>query len=358
MSDPLKQHDALLRQHQFELVRQGKHFIYRNPEGKVYVTSATPSDSRWAKTALTTLKRVIDSPPVPMTLAISEFDREQAANLLAGDSKQRGPGHGKQKHSGGTGIGYIDKPVKEIASTRTLEEKQHEKAQHQWESRVREERRQFIEDIIRKAKPLIAKINQDNERRRQLTVDQFKYYAETRLRKDVETFVRLRNRCKCPDDDCTCGKIRIANYRVSPLFHVLACHDSLSALSDHEMDEVENCKACLEDGDGYLMCPAHWFKSLHNVAVNPEKIIPPVEAITLNMFVKDAKEIFQFAMRNPGEFSKLWKHRMGLNNDVLTRYGLKKLKPIIEELLRTRPGSGAEDQSAWAPGRGRPDVYD
>lgn len=56
----LAKHDALLRQHNFILVRQNKHKVYRNPEGKVYVVGNTPSDCRWAQNALRTLKRVIN----------------------------------------------------------------------------------------------------------------------------------------------------------------------------------------------------------------------------------------------------------------------------------------------------------
>src|SRR5437868_4487984 len=110
MSNVVAKHDALLREHKFVLVREDKHKVYRNPEGKIYVTAATPSDRRAAFNMIKALKRCIAEPAKPMVIAISDFEREQAAQLIQGHQKQqptaRGMGRGKQRHSRGTGFIY------------------------------------------------------------------------------------------------------------------------------------------------------------------------------------------------------------------------------------------------------------
>src|SRR2546429_9045113 len=87
MSNALAKHDALLCQHKFVLVRDDKHKVYRNPEGKVYVTAATPSDWRGGVNMLKTLKRCIAEPAKPLGLAINDFEKEQAAQLIQGQPK-------------------------------------------------------------------------------------------------------------------------------------------------------------------------------------------------------------------------------------------------------------------------------
>jgi len=49
----------LLEEHQFDLVRQRKHKIYRNPDGLTFVLASTPSDWRSSRNALATLKRIL-----------------------------------------------------------------------------------------------------------------------------------------------------------------------------------------------------------------------------------------------------------------------------------------------------------
>jgi len=49
----------LLREYRFDLVRQRKHKIYRNPDGLTFVTASTPSDRRAPHNALSTLKRIL-----------------------------------------------------------------------------------------------------------------------------------------------------------------------------------------------------------------------------------------------------------------------------------------------------------
>jgi|SRR5579859_1010372 len=113
MSNPVQKHDQLLKAHGFRLIRSGRHLVYQNPQQKVYVTASTPSDHRAAANAISVLKRVIASPPVPVVLAISQFERDQAARVIQGQHKHQhvapGMGSGKQRRSRGTGYKYIEK---------------------------------------------------------------------------------------------------------------------------------------------------------------------------------------------------------------------------------------------------------
>jgi hypothetical protein len=116
----------LLRQHRFRLVRQTKHLVYTEPGGRVFVCSATPSDWRAAEASLSTLKRVIANPPQPMVLAIQEYERDLAAQVIAGQLKAQGAsagmGSGKQRPSRGTGYKYVERifTVEEIAQREQL----------------------------------------------------------------------------------------------------------------------------------------------------------------------------------------------------------------------------------------------
>jgi predicted RNA binding protein YcfA (HicA-like mRNA interferase family) len=47
-----------LRDSGFDLVRQKKHRVYKNPAGHTFVTSSTPSDHRWSDNALRQLERL------------------------------------------------------------------------------------------------------------------------------------------------------------------------------------------------------------------------------------------------------------------------------------------------------------
>jgi len=47
-----------LRVHGFELVRQRKHRVYKNPLGQTFVVASTPSDRRWSANALADLARL------------------------------------------------------------------------------------------------------------------------------------------------------------------------------------------------------------------------------------------------------------------------------------------------------------
>jgi hypothetical protein len=46
-------------EHNFDLVRQRKHKIYRNPNGMTFVVASTPSDWRASRNSLATLKRML-----------------------------------------------------------------------------------------------------------------------------------------------------------------------------------------------------------------------------------------------------------------------------------------------------------
>ena len=145
MSSTLAKHDALLRQHKFVLVREDKHKVYRNSEGKVYVTSATPSDWRAEFNMLTALKRCIAEPAKPMVIAISDFEREQAARLIQGRQKPQhtahGMGSGKQKHSRGTGFIY-DGPRIVPLEEQAIREAQRRQARENAQRRAEENRQQ------------------------------------------------------------------------------------------------------------------------------------------------------------------------------------------------------------------------
>jgi hypothetical protein len=147
MSNALAKHDALLRQHKFVLVRDDKHKVYRNPEGKVYVTAATPSDRRAGFNMLTALKRCIVEPAKPMVIAINDFEREQAAQLIQGQQKLQhaahGMGSGKRKHSRGTGFIY-EGPRMMTPEQQAIHEVQRQQA-HENAQRRAEEKRQRCE---------------------------------------------------------------------------------------------------------------------------------------------------------------------------------------------------------------------
>ena len=66
MANPVTQLQRALKENHFVLIRQDRHYIYKNHENKIFVTPATPSDTRWARNAISDLKRVLNSPPKPM----------------------------------------------------------------------------------------------------------------------------------------------------------------------------------------------------------------------------------------------------------------------------------------------------
>jgi len=145
LSDTTKQIDSLLRQHGFRLIRDTKHCVYRNPDGKIFICSKTPSDYRAGYNKLTNLKSVIANPPRPEIVAISEFEREQAAQIIQGQDKLPGPGRNKQKRTSGTGI-YWKEPEVMNVEQQLIQEQQRERARKNKDERrarklaLREER--------------------------------------------------------------------------------------------------------------------------------------------------------------------------------------------------------------------------
>lgn len=120
MSNTERQHDRLLKEHGFELIRTTKHRVYRNPEGRVYVTSSTPSDWRVANNRLTALKRCLASPIKPMSLATSDFERQEAATLIEGRRKAI-TGMGGASKSRGTGFFYDDRKILTVGQLQQIQ---------------------------------------------------------------------------------------------------------------------------------------------------------------------------------------------------------------------------------------------
>lgn len=112
MSNPVTKLESLLRQHGFKLVRQTKHLVYRNHEGKLFVTSKTPSDHRAVRNMVSTLERVIAS-PVPTSEVVEEERQRKALEPTIQLTVTVKPlegmqGAGKKAMSKGVGIFYDD----------------------------------------------------------------------------------------------------------------------------------------------------------------------------------------------------------------------------------------------------------
>lgn len=108
MSNTANQLNALLRQHDFRLVRQNKHYIWRSRDGVIWVTAATPSDVRAIHNQLKSLKRALAANQRSEILAVTEYERAQAALCIAPQQKSTTgvSGAGRQSRSSGTGFTY------------------------------------------------------------------------------------------------------------------------------------------------------------------------------------------------------------------------------------------------------------
>jgi len=138
MSDINKKVQSLLVQYGFRLIRETRHLVYRNSEGKVFVCSKTPSDYRVSQNMLTRLRLVVASPPRPEFVAISDFEREQAASIIQGQDKFSGLGTGKKKRSNGIGI-YYDTPLLPTIEEEAAQKEQQDRARkNENERRTRE----------------------------------------------------------------------------------------------------------------------------------------------------------------------------------------------------------------------------
>ena len=175
MADTAKQLESLLRQHTFHLIRETRHLVYRNREGKVFVCSKTPSDYRASRNMLTRLKLVIESPPRPEVVAISEFEREQAALIIQPQNKLPGPGGGKQKHSEGVGI-YWEETEQPTIEQEAIRKEQQERARKNKED-------QRTRKLAEQKEKLVLKTAREQEREKQREQREI---AAARLREQQE----------------------------------------------------------------------------------------------------------------------------------------------------------------------------
>lgn len=58
----------LLKKHKAELIRQNKHKIYRLPNGRIFITSATRTNERGYRDQLSTLRKLLQLNPRQKTL--------------------------------------------------------------------------------------------------------------------------------------------------------------------------------------------------------------------------------------------------------------------------------------------------
>jgi hypothetical protein len=110
MSDVFRKLDQLKREHGFTLVRATRHEVWKSREGVIWICASTPSDYRVAGNQLTSLKRAIREANTVEILAISQFERKQADELIRGREKATAgrPGAAGTKKSRGTGLMYVD----------------------------------------------------------------------------------------------------------------------------------------------------------------------------------------------------------------------------------------------------------
>ena len=105
--------DRLLRDHKFVLVRQDRHRIYKNPDGKIWVTSSTPSDSyHGLKNAIATLRAVIAAPPRSEVLSVEDYRKREAAIQLEKIEKTVAGEGGGRNGNGSNGSGFRDVVVR------------------------------------------------------------------------------------------------------------------------------------------------------------------------------------------------------------------------------------------------------
>lgn len=124
--------EQLLKQHKFKLVSQNKHLKYQNPEGKIFITSKTPSDWRAIKNMLTTLKQVIANRLPSSSVVEEERQRKLVEAEIALVAQRKATvgmsGAGKKAKSNGTGFIYIDRPVQFV----TEEQRELDRIATEW----------------------------------------------------------------------------------------------------------------------------------------------------------------------------------------------------------------------------------
>jgi hypothetical protein len=128
--------ERMLKEHQFRVVRQDRHKIYKNPDNRIFVTSSTPSDAyRWAHNAIACLKRVLAAPPRSEILSIQDCKEAEDAIRLQKQEKAKpgivGIGGKGSGSSGGTGVVYYgpnDEAPKRLSKKERRLKKERENA--------------------------------------------------------------------------------------------------------------------------------------------------------------------------------------------------------------------------------------
>lgn len=315
-----KQVDTLLRQQNFRLVRQAKHRVWRNPDGKVFVTAATPSDWRAVKNQITVLKHVIASDPVPEVVAISEFERREAlAKLARQEKKAPGAAAGPAK-SKGCGYTYIEKKP-EVISTLTPEQKQAEREQRALELLVRKARQEFVASIVAKHRVLAPKLKEEFQRR-------CLEYADNRLafelRRHYDREKRGRRQAGSQMNRTISGILEARAFQVDRI---------IGAAFD------ENCGLCEKKDGLFYYCFNHVYERYRAVALNIEKFMHswPAEDVA-----KDATKMFNEMMRSKIEGTVAQGRGIqGHERGILMRYAVRKANELTKQLLASRPMKSA-----------------
>lgn len=301
-----QQVDALLRQNNFRLVRQTKHRVWRNPDGKVFVTPSTPSDWRAVKNQVTDLRRILASDPVPEVVAISEYERREALAKLARQEKKTGGAAGAAKTKG-TGFTYIDKQ-REVTSTLTPEQRQAEREQRAWESLVRKTRQEFVASVTAKHKTLAPRFKED-------LVRQFREYAESRMEKEFRARPKSEKRAS-KTYACLKSIWKTERSRVRDM------------LGPNFYDRAEECSECQKDEENIYFCFGHAYEVARVIALNIEHFMP---FVTAEKVVKDAAHIFNAIMRGDETSRAPW------GTYIVMRYAVGRANELAEQLLASRP---------------------
>lgn len=312
-----KQIESLLKTNRFRLVRQSKHRVWRNPEGKVFVASTTPSDWRAAKKQLSTLKKVLASDPTPEVVAISEFERLEALTKIHAQEKKVS-GASQAAKTSGTGYVYIDKKKEEIVSTRSPEEKRAEREQRQWESLVRRTRQEFVANVVAKHKALLPKLQQELTRR-------YREYADKQLERELRSYDRG------PDPVIPLHK---CSRVLRCIFSILDNHSGRihKILGEDFNDRIKRCQQCIETEESLIRpCFQHNVERFRVIALNAEQFtrLATAEEVTSYM-----GKLFNASMRcNLDELVD----PEGGGLPILGHYAWKKARELTGQLLATRP---------------------
>jgi hypothetical protein len=110
--DPRTQFIQLRDQYKFKLVSDKNHYKFQDPEGRILITSKTPSDYRAYRNMVSVLRRVVAAPP-PSNAVIEEMRqrKELEEYIRLNPAKKSGAGiagKGKGTKSRGTGFIYED----------------------------------------------------------------------------------------------------------------------------------------------------------------------------------------------------------------------------------------------------------